>query len=77
MQKKRGNMKRLAYRRRDPLLTGSPNQSYAHDRSINTRNRYNDNVIRNTQLLLSLITTLLLIGVGLIGFGKRPGPATM
>jgi hypothetical protein len=36
----------------------------------------NDIVIRNTQLLLSLITTLLLIGVGLIGIGKRPGLAT-
>jgi hypothetical protein len=37
----------------------------------------NDIVIRNSQLLLSLITSLLLIGVGLIGFGKRTGPATM
>jgi hypothetical protein len=37
----------------------------------------NDIVIRNSQLLLSLITSLLLIGVGLIGFGKRAGPTTM
>jgi hypothetical protein len=37
----------------------------------------NDIVIRNSQLLLSLITSLLLIEVGLIGFGKRTGPATM
>jgi hypothetical protein len=30
-----------------------------------------------TQLLLSLILTLSLIGVGLIGIGKRPGLAAM
>ena len=34
-------------------------------------------VIRSTQLLLSLIVSLLLIGVGLIGYGKRTGLATM
>jgi hypothetical protein len=37
----------------------------------------NDIVIRNSQLLLSLIASLLLIGVGLIGFGKRPGLAAV
>ena len=30
-------------------------------------------MIRNSQLLLSLISSLLLIGVGLIGFGKKTG----
>jgi hypothetical protein len=34
-------------------------------------------MIRNSQLLLSLILSLLLIGVGLIGFGKKTGLATM
>jgi hypothetical protein len=34
-------------------------------------------MIRNGQLLLSLISTLLLIGVGLIGFGKKTGLSTM
>jgi len=34
-------------------------------------------VIRNSQLLLGLISSLLLIGVGLIGFGKKTGLATM
>lgn len=34
-------------------------------------------VIRNSQLLLGLISSLSLIAVGLIGFGKRTGPATM
>jgi len=32
-------------------------------------------MIRNSQLLLSLISSLLLIGVGLIGFGKKTGLA--
>jgi hypothetical protein len=34
-------------------------------------------VINNSQLLLGLILSLLLIGVGLIGFGKKTGLATM
>ena len=34
-------------------------------------------MIRNSQLLLSLISTLLLIGVGLNGFGKKTGLSTM
>jgi hypothetical protein len=34
-------------------------------------------MIRNSQLLLSLILSLLLIGVGLIGFGKKTGLAKM
>jgi hypothetical protein len=40
-------------------------------------NGKNQIVIRNSQLLLSLILSLLLIGVGLIGFGKRTGLAKM
>jgi hypothetical protein len=40
-------------------------------------NGKNQIVIRNSQLLLSLILSLLLIGVGLIGNGKRTGLATM
>ena len=39
-------------------------------------NDANKTVIRS-QLLLSLILSLLLIGVGLIGYGKRTGLATM
>jgi hypothetical protein len=35
------------------------------------------NMIRNSQLLLSLIPSLLLIGVGLIGYGKKTGVNTM
>ncbi len=34
-------------------------------------------MIRNSQLLLSLISTLLLIGVGLNGFGKKTDLAKM
>jgi hypothetical protein len=34
-------------------------------------------VINNSQLLLGLILPLLLIGVGLIGFGKRSGVTAM
>ena len=34
-------------------------------------------MIRNSQLLLSLISSLLLIGVGLIGYGKKTGVNTM
>jgi len=34
-------------------------------------------MIRNSQLLLSLISSLLLIGVGLIGFGKKTGLSKM
>jgi hypothetical protein len=34
-------------------------------------------VIRNSQLFLSLILSLLLIGVGLIGIGKRTGLTAM
>ena len=34
-------------------------------------------MIRNSQLLLSLILSLLLIGVGLNGFGKKTGLAKM
>ena len=41
------------------------------------RNGKKQIVIRNSQLLLSLILSLLLIGVGLIGYGKRTGLATM
>jgi hypothetical protein len=37
----------------------------------------NQIVIRNSQLFLSLILSLLLIGVGLIGFGKRTGLTAM
>ena len=37
----------------------------------------NQIVIRNSQLFLSLILSLLLIGVGLNGFGKKTGLATM
>jgi hypothetical protein len=38
----------------------------------------NQIVIRNSQLLLGLIPSLLLIGAGLIGFGKKTGlTATM
>jgi len=36
-------------------------------------NDINQIVIRNSQLLLGLIVSLLLIGVGLIGFGKKTG----
>jgi hypothetical protein len=36
-----------------------------------------DKIVIRSQLLLSLILPLLLIGVGLIGFGKRTGLATM
>ena len=35
------------------------------------------NMIRSSQLLLSLIPSVLLIGVGLIGFGKKTGVSTM
>ena len=34
-------------------------------------------MIRNSQLLLTLISSLLLIGVGLNGFGKKTGVRTM
>jgi hypothetical protein len=34
-------------------------------------------MIRNSQLLLSLISSLLLIGVGLNGYGKKTGLSTM
>jgi len=34
-------------------------------------------IVIRSQLLLSLILSLLLIGVGLIGYGKRTGLATM
>ena len=37
----------------------------------------NQKMIRNSQLLLSLISSLLLIGVGLNGFGKKTGLAKM
>jgi hypothetical protein len=37
----------------------------------------NQKMIRNSQLLLSLISSLLLIGVGLNGFGKKTGLRTM
>jgi hypothetical protein len=37
----------------------------------------NQIVIRNSQLFLSLILSLLLIGVGLIGIGKRTGLTAM
>ena len=35
------------------------------------------NMIRSSQLLLSLISSLLLIGVGLNGIGKKTGVSTM
>jgi hypothetical protein len=38
-------------------------------------NDINQIMIRNSQLLLSLISSLLLIGAGLIGFGKKTGLA--
>jgi hypothetical protein len=42
------------------------------NRSIYIRtNDINQIVIRNSQLLLIVIQSLLLIGVGLIGFGKK------
>lgn len=44
---------------------------------LHIRNGKKQIVIRNSQLLLSLILSLLLIGVGLIGNGKRTGLATM
>jgi hypothetical protein len=44
---------------------------------ITSHNEIHKNMIRNSQLLLSLILSLLLIGVGLIGNGKRTGLATM
>ncbi|MEA2762035.1 MAG: hypothetical protein QOD47_1319 [Gemmatimonadaceae bacterium] len=37
----------------------------------------NKKMIRNSQLLLSLTQSLLLIGVGLNGFGKKTGLRTM
>jgi hypothetical protein len=69
--------KRFDQRRCDSHLTASTKRSYAPrqiDFHIRTKNKI---VIRNSQLLLSLILSLLLIGVGLIGFGKRTGLATM
>ena len=58
-------------------LTDSSIRSYAAQQiqfHIDT-NDINKIVIRNSQLLLSLIPSLLLIGVGLIGFGKKTGLA--
>jgi len=55
-------------------LTDSAKESYAPpqiDFHIST-NDINQIVIRNSQLL-GLIVSLLLIGVGLIGFGKKTG----
>ena len=54
------------------MLTNSVNC----DTSI-FNNDINQKMIRNSQLLLSLISSLLLIGVGLNGFGKKTGLAKM
>jgi hypothetical protein len=62
---------------RNQNLTDSSIRSYAAQQiqfHIDT-NDINQIVISNNQLLLSLIPSLLLIGVGLIGFGKRTGLA--
>jgi hypothetical protein len=56
-------------------LTQLSKRRYAADEkrfSICT-NDIDQNVIRNSQLLLIVIQSLLLIGVGLIGFGKKTG----
>jgi len=47
------------------------------DRSTSHNNGKIKIVIRNSQLLLTLILSLLLIGVGLIGNWKRTGLASM
>ena len=44
---------------------------------VSKKNHESKFMIRNSQLLLSLIMSLLLIGVGLIGFGKKTGLAAM
>ena len=54
------------------MLTNSVN---CHVNIFN--NNINQKMIRNSQLLLSLISSLLLIGVGLNGFGKKTGLSTM
>ena len=63
--------------RKHALLTDLLNRSYAPRTTDFTQQRKIKIVIRNSQLLLSLILSLLLIGVGLIGNGKRTGLATM
>ena len=62
---------------RNQNLTDSSIRSYAAQQIQfhNDTNDINQIVISNSQLLLSLIPSLLLIGVGLIGFGKRTGLA--
>jgi hypothetical protein len=42
-----------------------------------SKNHESKFMIRNSQLLLSLIMSLLLIGVGLNGFGKKTGLVRM
>jgi hypothetical protein len=63
-------------KRRTPNLTDLSKRGYAATQIDFTFTQKNKIVIRNSQLLLSLIVSLLLIGVGLIGFGKRTGLAT-
>ena len=64
---------------RIPLLTESLELRYAGHRVIHHIRTCTDDIkqkmIRNSQLLLSIISSLLLIGVGLIGFGKKTGLA--
>jgi hypothetical protein len=62
---------------RDSDLTDSSKRSYAHNRSTLHRATDKNEIMIRTQLFLSLILTLSLIGVGLIGIGKRPGLAKM
>jgi len=52
-------------------LTESSNRSYAGERHTFAPTTENQIVIRNSQLLLVVIQSLLLIGAGLIGFGKK------
>ena len=52
-------------------LTESSNRSYAGHRHTFATNDIIQIVIRNSQLLLGLISSLLLIGAGLYGFGKK------
>ena len=60
------------------LLTDLSTRSYAPRQiDFTLATEKNQIVIRNSQLLLSLILSLLLIGVGLIGYGKRTGLATI
>ena len=58
-------------KRSDAGLTESSNRSYAGHRHTFATNDIIHIVIRNSQLLLGLIPSLLLIGAGLFGFGKK------